>query len=143
MTNSKQNYDVIIVGGGHNGLVCATYLAKAGKKVLILEANNQIGGAAVSEELCERKNISSCAHYLNQLNAKVIKDLNLYKHGLKLSATNVPTIALDTEANHLKIIGNTVNGSDISTKDSLAYTKFNDLIRDYAQVLNFQSDSLM
>ena len=137
MTNPKQNYDVIIVGGGHNGLVCAAYLAKSGKKVLVLEANNQIGGAAATEKLCEGKNVSSCAHYLNQLNAQIIKDLNLYKHGLKLAATNVPTIALDKEGNHLKIDGNTVSGSDISTKDSLAYTKFNDLICDYAKVLNF------
>jgi len=137
MTNSKQHYDTIIVGGGHNGLVCAAYLAKAGKRVLVLEANSQIGGAAVSEELCAGKNISSCAHYLNQLNSQIIKDLNLYKHGLKLAATNILTTVLDKEGNHLKIEGNTVSGSSLSAQDSIAYTKFNDLICDYAKVLNF------
>ena len=50
MSNS---YDTIIIGAGHNGLVCATYLAKAGRKVLMLEANEQVGGAAITREFSE------------------------------------------------------------------------------------------
>ena len=54
MTNVQSHYDVIIVGGGHNGLVCANYLAKSGRKVLILEANESLGGAATTREFADK-----------------------------------------------------------------------------------------
>jgi len=132
-----KNYDVIIVGGGHNGLVCAAYLADAGKKVVVLEANDQVGGAAVTDTLTDGKKVSSCAQFLNQLNGSVEKDLNLASHGLKMAANNVPTIALNADGNHLTLTSTTASGANISADDAAAYTKFMRYMRDYASTLNF------
>lgn len=133
-------YDAIIIGGGHNGLVCAAYLAKAGKSVCVLEANNQVGGAAITSELSYGKKVSTCAHYLNQLNGKVAKDLNLKAHGLKMAATDVSTIALDATGSHLTLTKTQAIGAGISKSDAEAYTKFMGLMRDYANTLNFLMD---
>lgn len=133
-------YDTIIIGGGHNGLVCAAYLAKAGKQVCVLEANDQVGGAAVTTELSYGKKVSTCAMYLNQLNANVAKDLNLKAHGLKMAATNVSTIALDVGGNHLTLTKTQATGAGISKSDAEAYTKFMKLMREYASTLNFLMD---
>ena len=86
------NFDTIIIGAGHNGLVCASYLAKAGRKVLVLEANEQVGGAAITREFAEGFSVSACAHLLNLLHPQVISDLSLEQHGLKMAATDLSTI---------------------------------------------------
>ncbi len=77
-------YDVIIIGGGHNGLVCAAYLAAAGKKVKVLEARKVVGGAAVTEEFHPGFKNSVAAYTVSLLNPKVIADLELARHGLKI-----------------------------------------------------------
>ena len=138
--NTNKSYDVIIVGGGHNGLVCAGYLARSGKKVVVLEAQAQVGGAAVTSELSYGKKVSSCAHYLNQLNTKVSKDLNLTSHGLKLSASNISTIALNTDGDHMYLTHNSVKGGDISESDAENYKTFMDLMYEYAAALGFLID---
>ena len=71
----SSHYDAIIVGAGHNGLVCATYLANAGKKVLILEKRHVVGGAAVTEELVQGYKQSRCSYVLSLLRRKVIDEL--------------------------------------------------------------------
>ena len=71
----KSHYDAIIVGAGHNGLVCATYLAKEGKKVLVLEKRHIVGGAAVTEELVKGYKQSRCSYVLSLLRRKVIDEL--------------------------------------------------------------------
>lgn len=76
--------DVVIVGGGHNGLVCATYLAKAGLKVTILERRHVAGGAAVTEEFHPGYRNSVASYTVSLLNPKVIRDLELEKHGLRI-----------------------------------------------------------
>ncbi|MFL6619093.1 MAG: phytoene desaturase family protein [Povalibacter sp.] len=78
------NSDVLIVGGGHNGLVCASYLAAAGLKVTILERRHVIGGAAVTEEFHPGFRNSVAAYTVSLLNPKVIRDLDLHAHGLKI-----------------------------------------------------------
>ena len=60
-------YDAIVIGAGHNGLVCSALLSKAGYKVLVLEANTQVGGAAVTREFAAGFSVSACAHLLYQL----------------------------------------------------------------------------
>jgi len=76
--------DAIIIGGGHNGLVCANYLAAAGLKVRVLERRAVVGGAAVTEEFHPGFRNSVASYTVSLLNPKVIKDLELHKHGLKI-----------------------------------------------------------
>ena len=93
--------DVIVVGGGHNGLVCATYLAKDGRKVLVVEANESLGGASATSEFADQFSVSSCAHWLFQLNPGVASDMGLSKQGLELAARDLNTIALAEDGNPL------------------------------------------
>ncbi len=76
--------DVVIIGAGHNGLTCAAYLAAAGLKVVVLEQNHVVGGAAVTEEFHPGFRNSVAAYTVSLLNPKVIADLELAKHGLKI-----------------------------------------------------------
>ena len=75
-------YDAIIVGGGHNGLVCAAYLAKAGKKVLVLERRHLVGGAAVTEEVYPGFKYTVCSYVVSLLRPAIIRDLHLSRFGL-------------------------------------------------------------
>jgi phytoene dehydrogenase-like protein len=79
-----KTWDTIIIGGGHNGLVCAAYLAKAGQDVLVLERRHVLGGAAVSEEIYPGFTYSVCSYVVSLLRPWIIRDLNLPKHGLEL-----------------------------------------------------------
>src|ERR1700676_4197182 len=76
--------DAVIVGGGHNGLVCAAYLAAAGLKVTVLERRSVVGGAAVTEEFHPEFRNSVAAYTVSLLNPKVIRDLDLPRHGLRV-----------------------------------------------------------
>lgn len=80
------NYDAIIVGAGHNGLVTAAYLAKAGKKVLVLERRSVIGGIAATEEIFPSFKYSSCAHLAGSFAGEIAAELDLNKHGFELLA---------------------------------------------------------
>ena len=77
-------YDAIVVGGGHNGLACAAYLARAGRRVLVLERRHVLGGAAVSEELFPGFTFSVCSYVVSLLRPWIWRDLELAKHGLEL-----------------------------------------------------------
>ena len=118
------DYDVVVVGGGHNGLVCATYLAKAGRKVLVVEANERPGGGASTREFAAGYSVSACAHWLTQLNPEVQQDLGLERHGLSLAARDLDTIGLDLQGQHLTVRGTTVEGPSLSAEDKSAYLDF-------------------
>jgi phytoene dehydrogenase-like protein len=77
-------YDAIVIGGGHNGLTCAAYLAKAGRKTLVLERRHVLGGAAVTEEVFPGYKFSVCSYVVSLLRPEIIRDLDLPAHGLEL-----------------------------------------------------------
>jgi phytoene dehydrogenase-like protein len=79
-----EQYDAIIVGGGHNGLTCAAYLAKAGRNVLVLERRHLLGGAAVTEEIYPGFKFTVCSYVVSLLRPEVIRELELAKHGLHI-----------------------------------------------------------
>src|ERR1700694_4316675 len=79
-----QHYDVIVIGGGHNGLANAAYLAKAGKKVLVLERRHVLGGAAVTEEIIPGFLFSECSYVVSLLRPEIIRELDLPRHGLEI-----------------------------------------------------------
>ena len=136
MINTGVGYDVIIIGGGHNGLVCASYLAKTGLKVLVLEANAKPGGASATDAFGEQFLVSSCAHWLYQLNEKIASDLALKRHGLELAARNLSTTVLSEGGSHLTISGDTLVGSDVSTKDRAAFKLFNKQMNKFCELLS-------
>ncbi|MGI9301478.1 MAG: phytoene desaturase family protein [Gammaproteobacteria bacterium] len=85
-----QQYDVVIIGGGHNGLTCGAYLAKAGLKTLVLERRHVVGGAAVSEEIVPGFTFSVFSYVMSLLHPKVIRELELFDFGLEvLPATDL------------------------------------------------------
>jgi phytoene dehydrogenase-like protein len=81
---STKKYDVIVIGGGHNGLTNAAYLARAGKKVLVLERRHVLGGAAVTEEVFSGFKFSVCSYVVSLLRPEIIRDLDLPRHGLEI-----------------------------------------------------------
>jgi phytoene dehydrogenase-like protein len=81
---SNSKYDVIVIGGGHNGLTHAAYLARAGKKVLVLERRHVLGGAAVTEEVFPGFKFSVCSYVVSLLRPEIIRDLDLPRHGLEI-----------------------------------------------------------
>src|SRR4026209_2823779 len=77
-------YDVVVIGGGHNGLTTAAYLAKAGRKVLVLERRHVLGGAAVTEEVFKGFHFSVCSYVVSLLRPEIIRELDLPAHGLEI-----------------------------------------------------------
>jgi phytoene dehydrogenase-like protein len=77
-------YDVVIIGAGHNGLTAAAYLARAGKRVLVLERRHIVGGAAVTEEVFKGFHFSVCSYVVSLLRPEIIRELDLTRHGLEI-----------------------------------------------------------
>src|SRR4051794_18620341 len=77
-------YNVIVIGGGHNGLTAAAYLARSGRRVLVLERRHVVGGAAVTEEVVPGFRFSVCSYVVSLLRPEIIRELDLARHGLHI-----------------------------------------------------------
>lgn len=119
---------VLILGGGHNGLVCACYLARAGRQVTVLERRHIVGGAAVTEEFHPGFRNSTASYTVSLLNPKIINDLNLYQHGLKVVLREQSNFFPLSDHDSLSFYGNLVeNQAEIarfSKKDAAALPGF-------------------
>src|SRR5205085_11174675 len=100
-----QSFDVIIIGAGHNGLTCAAYLAAAGLETLALEQNDVVGGAAVTEEFHPGFRNSVAAYTVSLLNPKVITDLKLADHGLRIVERKIANFLPLDDGRYLKVGG--------------------------------------
>jgi phytoene dehydrogenase-like protein len=136
MVDSKPR-DVVIVGGGHNGLVCAAYLAAAGLKVTVLERRAVVGGAAVTEEFHPGFRNSVAAYTVSLLNPKVIRDLDLARHGLRIVERGLANFLPLDDTRYLKIgAGKTEREvAKFSTRDAARLAAYGERLDVIADVL--------
>ena len=134
-------YDCIVVGGGHNGLACAAYLARAGRSVLVLEAAGRLGGAAATREFTPGFHVSAGAHLLHQMPARLIEELQLERHGLRWAAQAMPTAALAAGAAPLLLDGEKLDGA-VTSADVVAFRDFRSLMGRFAAALHPMLDSM-
>jgi phytoene dehydrogenase-like protein len=137
LSDSASTYDAVIVGGGHNGLVCAAYLATAGLKVVVLERRAVAGGAAVTEEFHPGFRNSVAAYTVSLLNPKVIRDLDLAAHGLRIVERKVSNFLPLPDGRYLKT-GGGKTASEIakfSAKDAARLEAYDEELNAIADVL--------
>jgi phytoene dehydrogenase-like protein len=133
-----RSFDAIVIGGGHNGLVAAAYLGKAGRRVLLLEASVNLGGALSTGEISPDYRVSTGPHLVDALPRQIEKDLKLAKHGLRYAVRRVPAIALDRDKQHIIL---STRRADLeimrrhSTADADAYVAHVARMKSYAALL--------
>ncbi len=130
--------DVVILGAGHNGLVTAFYLAKAGFKPLVLERREQPGGGAVTEEFAPGFRCSTLAHAAGPLRPEIVCDMRLERHGLKMVEPELRVFAPSPDGRALFLYGNAAKSAEsiarFSAKDSEEYPEFQKSLSRIAQV---------
>jgi phytoene dehydrogenase-like protein len=135
-TNSR---DVIIIGGGHNGLVTAFYLAKAGYKPLVLERRAQPGGAAITEEFHPGFRCSTLTHSAGPLRPDIVRDMQLEKHGLNMISTEVAVTSLSPDGSALVLYKDTEKAAQeiaqFSQKDATKYPQFQSSLAKMGRVI--------
>ncbi|UCF79931.1 MAG: NAD(P)/FAD-dependent oxidoreductase [Acidobacteriota bacterium] len=134
-----KKYDAIIVGGGHNGLVAAAYLAKGGKKVLVLERRHLVGGCAVTDEIFPGFRYSVLAYVVSMMRPRIVRELKLEKYGYDIIPQTCSFTPLlngdhimlteDDEQNYREI-------SRFSKRDAEAFPKYQELLSDLAEFVH-------
>jgi phytoene dehydrogenase-like protein len=142
MTNEnrkRSKYDVIVIGGGPNGLVASAYLAKAGRSVLLLEKREMVGGIAVTEEFFPGYKFSSLANGAGHLSPAVVADLNLARNGLEILPTDPLIFSPLPDGNHLTIWQDTDRTAQeiarFSEADAVAYPSFVKLMTKFSRIV--------
>jgi phytoene dehydrogenase-like protein len=132
-----QTYDVVIIGAGHNGLTCAAYLGMAGLKVKVLERRPVVGGAAVTEEFFPGFRNSVAAYTVSLLNPKIIADLRLHDHGLRIVERRAQNFLPTPDGHYLLAAEGRTEGeiAKFSTRDAGRYGAFNRQLDACADVL--------
>lgn len=135
----SRSYDAVIIGGGHNGLVCAFYLARAGYKVRIVERRDVVGGAAVTEEFHPGFRNSTASYTVSLLNPKVIRDMKLADHGYRVIERPISNFLPQEDGGYLKLGGGLEKTQAefrrFSAKDAEALPAYYDALEIVADVL--------
>jgi phytoene dehydrogenase-like protein len=130
---AANGYDAIVVGGGHNGLVTAAYLGKAGLRTVVLERRETLGGAAGTSELAPGARVPTLAHTVGRLRPSVVRDLELKRHGLSLVGPDVRVFAPGTDGDAVVLLGDVARTAEglraRSAADADAYAAFDRLVR--------------
>lgn len=132
-------YDAIVIGAGHNGLITTNYLARAGKKVLVVEARDVVGGACTTEELIAGAHWSSCAFIAGLLRPEVINELELKRFGLEMYQTDAMEVVIFKDGSHMymwKDIDRTLKELEkFSVKDAKAFLDFGLRVKQFATII--------
>lgn len=134
----KSSYDAIIIGAGHNGLVCANYLARSGKKILVLERRHIVGGAAVTEEIAPGFRASIFSYLMSLLHPRIIGELDLRAHGLEVLPCSDMVSPLDGDDYILfsDDVGKTQESfRKFSAKDAAIYPEFDAYLREATDIV--------
>lgn len=138
-------YDIIVIGGGHNGLTTATLLAKAGKKVLVLEKREVLGGIAAGEEFHPGYSTTGLLHDTSGVRPEVVKQLQLEKHGLKVDNHRAPVTILSKDGRSITLSGDTEASAtsigQFSAKDAEAYKEYKEFMKKVSKVINDLMDN--
>ena len=133
------DWDAIVVGAGHNGLVTAGYLAKAGWRVLVLERRERVGGAADTSEIAPGFRVPTLAHTVGRLRPSVVRDLRLKEHGLSLLAPDIRAFAPSPDGTAVTLWGDIARTAEglraRSGHDAAAYAGFDRLVRSLGKFL--------
>ncbi len=139
MSEDALQYDAIVIGAGHNGLVAAGYLAKAGKSVVVLDGADFVGGAARTAEISPDYQVSTAAHLVSGFPRKIEKDLKLAKHGLTWATSDMATVALDRDGKHIVLSSDRKNSlASVAAHggaDGEAWAQFDGRLRKYVKLL--------